>query len=400
MSKSKVTKLSFDNTEVAFQSKTDFELKKSFWLFKLVGNNFIVKWSPLLLKIALFLRLPIKGIIKKTIFSQFCGGEFIHDCENSIVTLAQYNVKTILDYSVEGQINEADFEQVTNEIIKTIHRAKGDENIPFAVFKISGLGRFNILEKVSANQNLSDSETLEFDQIKDRVKRICQKAFDLNVNIFIDAEESWIQNTIDHLATSMMRLFNKEQVIVYNTLQMYRWDRLAFLKQSYADAENGNYHLGLKIVRGAYMEKERKRAEEFDYPSPIQKDKKSCDQDFDLALSYCINHIDKISICAGTHNEESTLKLVELMTENNVLKDDNRLYFSQLLGMSDHISFNLAKQGYNVVKYMPYGPVKEVIPYLLRRADENTSVGGQTTKELALIEKEISRRKLKASVEA
>ena len=392
MSKSKVTKLSFDNTEVAFQSKTDFELKKSFWLFKLVGNNFIVKWSPLLLKIALFLRLPIKGIIKKTIFSQFCGGEFIHDCENSIVTLAQYNVKTILDYSVEGQINEADFEQVTNEIIKTIHRAKGDENIPFAVFKISGLGRFNILEKVSANQNLSDSETLEFDQIKDRVKRICQKAFDLNVNIFIDAEESWIQNTIDHLATSMMRLFNKEQVIVYNTLQMYRWDRLAFLKQSYADAENGNYHLGLKIVRGAYMEKERKRAEEFDYPSPIQKDKKSCDQDFDLALSYCINHIDKISICAGTHNEESTLKLVELMTENNVLKDDNRVYFSQLLGMSDHISFNLAKQGYNVVKYMPYGPVKEVLPYLIRRAQENTSIAGQTSRELTLIIQERNRR--------
>lgn len=392
MSKSKVTNLSFENTKVAFQSKTDFELKKSFWLFKLVGNNFIVKWSPLLLKIALFLRLPIKGIIKKTIFSQFCGGEFIHDCEKSIITLAQYKVKTILDYSVEGQINEADFEQVTNEIIKTIHRAKGDENIPFAVFKISGLGRFNILEKVSANHSLSDSETLEFNQIKNRVKRICQKAFDLNVNIFIDAEESWIQNTIDHLATSMMRLFNKEHVIVYNTLQMYRWDRLAFLKQSYADAENGNYHLGLKIVRGAYMEKERKRAEEFGYPSPIQKDKKSCDQDFDLALSYCINHIDKISICAGTHNEKSTLKLVELMTKNNVLKDDNRVYFSQLLGMSDHISFNLAKQGYNVVKYMPYGPVKEVLPYLIRRAQENTSIAGQTSRELTLIIQERNRR--------
>ncbi len=392
MSKSKVTNLSFENTKVAFQSKTDFELKKSFWLFKLVGNNFIVKWSPLLLKIALFLRLPIKGIIKKTIFSQFCGGEFIHDCEKSIITLAQYKVKTILDYSVEGQINEADFEQVTNEIIKTIHRAKGDENIPFAVFKISGLGRFNILEKVSANHSLSDSETLEFNQIKNRVKRICQKAFDLNVNIFIDAEESWIQNTIDHLATSMMRLFNKEHVIVYNTLQMYRWDRLAFLKQSYADAENGNYHLGLKIVRGAYMEKERKRAEEFGYPSPIQKDKKSCDQDFDLALSYCINHIDKISICAGTHNEKSTLKLVELMTKNNVLKDDKRVYFSQLLGMSDHISFNLAKQGYNVVKYMPYGPVKEVLPYLIRRAQENTSIAGQTSRELTLIIQERNRR--------
>lgn len=392
MSKSKVTNLSFENTKVAFQSKTDFELKKSFWLFKLVGNNFIVKWSPLLLKIALFLRLPIKGIIKKTIFSQFCGGEFIHDCEKSIITLAQYKVKTILDYSVEGQINEADFEQVTNEIINTIHRAKGDENIPFAVFKISGLGRFNILEKVSANHSLSDSETLEFNQIKNRVKRICQKAFDLNVNIFIDAEESWIQNTIDHLATSMMRLFNKEHVIVYNTLQMYRWDRLAFLKQSYADAENGNYHLGLKIVRGAYMEKERKRAEEFGYPSPIQKDKKSCDQDFDLALSYCINHIDKISICAGTHNEKSTLKLVELMTKNNVLKDDNRVYFSQLLGMSDHISFNLAKQGYNVVKYMPYGPVKEVLPYLIRRAQENTSIAGQTSRELTLIIQERNRR--------
>ena len=380
MSKDKINQISFENTEIAFQAKTSFELKKSYWLFKLVGSNVLVRWSPLLLKLALFLRLPIKKIIKNTIFSQFCGGEFINDCEDNIRNLAKYKVKTILDYSVEGQVNESDFNNVTNEIINTIERAKGENNIPFAVFKVSGLGRFNLLKKVSANLNLDEVEIAEYKQIKERVRKICQKAHEYHVNIFIDAEESWIQDAIDDLATTMMRLFNREKAIVYNTLQMYRWDRFAYLKQSYADAENGNYKLGLKIVRGAYMEKERIRAQEFGYPSPIHSDKKSCDKDYDLALAYCINHIHKISICAGTHNEMSTLRLTELMNENNIKKNDDRIFFSQLLGMSDHISFNLANAGYNVVKYMPYGPVKKVIPYLIRRAQENTSISGQSSR--------------------
>ena len=392
MSKGKMKIISFDDTEIAFQAKTNSELKKSYWLFKLVGNNVLVRWSPLLLRLALFLRLPILGIVKKTIFSQFCGGEFIKDCENNIRHLAKYRVKTILDYSVEGQDNEYEFDKVAREIIKTIERAKNDDNIPFAVFKISGLGRFNLLKKVSAKLSLNESEISEYKQVKERVRLICQKAHEYNVKIFIDAEESWIQDAIDGMATSMMRQFNGKKTIVYNTLQMYRWDRLAFLKQSYADAENGNYKLGLKIVRGAYMEKERTRANEYGYPSPIHLDKKSCDNDYDLALTYCINHIDKIAICAGTHNEVSSLKLTDLMLERNISKDDERIYFSQLLGMSDHISFNLANAGYNVVKYMPYGPVKKVIPYLIRRAQENTSISGQTSRELILIMKERERR--------
>ncbi len=387
-----MSKISFDNTEIAFKAKSTSDLQKSYWLFKLVGNNFLVKLGPALLNIAFFLRLPIKSLIKNTIFEQFCGGESIKDCEKRIQSLARYNVDTILDYSVEGSSNKENFDLTASEIIRTIERAKDDENIPFAVFKTSGLARIELLEKISTNSTLNEKEKIEFELLKDRVKLICQKAYDLEVRIFIDAEESWIQNAIDDLATSMMRIYNTEKAIVYNTLQMYRWDRIAFLKQSYADAENGNYYLGLKIVRGAYMEKERERAAELGYSSPIQKDKESCDKDYDLALAYCINHIDKIAICAGTHNEKSSLKLIDLMRENNILKDDNRVYFSQLLGMSDHISFNLANEGYNVVKYMPYGPVKLVMPYLIRRAQENTSISGQTGRELSLIIKERNRR--------
>ena len=384
--------LSFENTEIAFQSKTTKELKKSYWLFKLIANNFIVKVSPSLLKIAFLLRLPIKGLIKKTIFQQFCGGESISDCTNSINALAKYNIGTILDYSVEGKSNEDDFERVRLETIKTIKKAKHNTNIPFAVFKTSGLSRLKLLEKVGSNNKLNEKEKEEFEQVKKRVEDICKTAFENNVRVFIDAEESWIQDAIDGLAIAMMRKYNTEKAIVFNTLQMYRWDRFAYLKQCYADAKNANYYLGLKIVRGAYMEKERERAAQMGYPSPIQKDKISCDNDYNLALTYCTNHIDKIAFCAGTHNEESSRLLTELMSENNILKDDYRIYFSQLLGMSEHISFNLSNNGYNVAKYMPYGPVKDVMPYLIRRAQENTSISGQTGRELSLIIKEKERR--------
>ena len=385
--------LSFENTEVAFQSKTTSQLNKSYWLFKLVSNNTLVKISPILLKIAFFLRLPIKELVKRTIFEQFCGGESIETCGQRIKDLAKYQIGTILDYSVEGKSNEEDFNRVTQETIRTILKAKDENNIPFAVFKTSGLARIELLEKLSnSKEELSKEEKSEYERVKERIKTICSTAYENNVRIFIDAEESWIQDAIDKLATSMMRKFNEEKAIVFNTLQMYRWDRFAYLKQSYADAENGNYFLGLKIVRGAYMEKERERAEEMGYPSPIQKDKKSCDNDYNLALTFCIGYIDKIALCAGTHNEESSILLTKLMAENNLLKDDNRVYFSQLLGMSDHISFNLSKHGYNVAKYMPYGPVKDVLPYLIRRAEENTSISGQTGRELALIIKEKNRR--------
>ncbi len=385
--------LSFENTEIAFQSKSTKQLNKSYWLFKLVSNNTLVKVSPFLLKIAFTLRLPIKGLIKQTIFEQFCGGESIDKCDKRIQSLANYNIGTILDYSVEGKSNEDDFNRVTQETIRTILKAKVDDNIPFAVFKTSGLARLELLEKVSNSKvELNEEEKEEFKRVKERINSICATACKNNVRLFIDAEESWIQDAIDDIVVSMMRKYNSERAIVFNTLQMYRWDRFAYLKQSYADAENGNYFLGLKIVRGAYMEKERERAEKMGYPSPIQNDKASCDNDYNLALRFCINHIDKIALCAGTHNEQSSMLLTQLMAENNILKNDQRVYFSQLLGMSEHISFNLSKHEYNVAKYMPYGPVKDVLPYLIRRAEENTSIAGQTGRELGLIIKEKKRR--------
>jgi len=385
--------LSFENTEIAFQSKSTKQLNKSYWLFKLVSNNTLVKVSPFLLKIAFALKLPIKGLIKQTIFEQFCGGESIEKCDRSIQSLAKYNIGTILDYSVEGKSSEDDFNRVTQETIRTILKAKDNDNIPFAVFKISGLARLELLEKVSNSKlELNKEEKEDFKRVKERIDSICTTAHKNNVRLFIDAEESWIQDAIDDIVVSMMRKYNGEQAIIFNTLQMYRWDRLAYLKQSYADAENGNYFLGLKIVRGAYMEKERERAEKMGYTSPIQKNKTSCDNDYNLALRFCINNIDKIVLCAGTHNEQSSMFLTHLMAENNILKNDQKVYFSQLLGMSEHISFNLSKHEYNVAKYMPYGPVKEVLPYLIRRAEENTSIAGQTGRELSLIIKEKKRR--------
>ena len=384
--------ISFDNTEIAFQGKSKKDLNRAYWLFKLVSSNTLVKLGPILLNIALFLRLPILGLVKATIYKHFCGGESIKDSQKTIEDLANYQIGTILDYSVEGQESEANFDSGMREIIATIERASGDEKIPFSVFKITGLGRFALLKKVNAKQTLNDNEKKEYERIKNRINTICQKAHNLSVPIFIDAEESWIQDTIDEISTDMMRQYNKKCAIVYNTLQMYRWDRLPYLKQCHTDAENYQYFLGLKLVRGAYMEKERARAEKLGYVSPIQKNKDSTDKDYDLAVSFCIEHIDRIAICAGTHNEVSSTKLTQLLEEKGIDKNDKRVYFSQLLGMSDHISYNLAHTNYNVAKYVPYGPLEEVMPYLIRRAEENTSIAGQTGRELALIMKEKVRR--------
>ena len=384
--------ISFDNTEIAFQGKSKKDLNRAYWLFKLVSNNTLVKVGPALLNIALFLRFPILGLIKTTIFKHFCGGESIIDSQKTIEELSHYQIGTILDYSVEGQESEANFDVVMEETIATIERAAGDNKIPFSVFKITGVGRFALLEKVNAKQTLSENEKKEYERVKNRINTICKKAHSLSVPIFIDAEESWIQDTIDDIAIAMMHQYNKERAIVYNTLQMYRWDRLAYLKQCYADAENHKYFLGLKLVRGAYMEKERARAEKLGYASPIQKNKASTDKDYDIAIFFCVENIDRIAFCAGTHNENSSAKLTKLLVDKGIDKNDNRVYFSQLLGMSDHISYNLAFAKYNVAKYVPYGPVKEVMPYLIRRAEENTSITGQTSRELALIMKEKARR--------
>ena len=386
----------FENTEIAFRSKNDADLNRAFWLFKIIGNPSVVKFGKWATNLALSINLPIDPIIKKTIFKQFCGGTTIQDCEQTIQQLSNYNIGTILDYSVEGKIKEEDFEKTTDEIIATIVRASKDTKIPYAVFKVTGIATFSLLEKANSIENeLTENEKKSFASIVSRVDRICKSGFDCGIPVFIDAEESWIQDTIDRLAQTMMAKYNKDKAIVFNTIQMYRHDRLDFLMKVIHDSKINGYHYGIKLVRGAYMEKERARALQMNYPSPIQPNKGSTDNDYNKALSVILENFNHLSLCAGTHNEESSLLLTELLEKFNVNKDDQRIYFAQLLGMSDHISYNLSSEGFNVAKYVPYGPIKEVLPYLLRRADENTSVAGQTSRELSLLSKEKERRKKK-----
>ena len=388
--------ISFDNTEVAFRGKSKGDLNRAYWLFKVVSSPAMVRFGKWATNVALRLKLPIKAIIKKTIFRQFCGGESIQESLKASKTLASRNVKTILDYSIEGKTKEEDFDKTVQEIIGTIREGENNKNIPFAVFKVTGICLHDILEKSNDGiENLSTEEKKDYDKLKERVSIICSEAYNRNVPIFIDAEESWIQNTIDRLAYEMSVKFNQKTAIVYNTVQLYRHDRLAFLKSEIARADKENFKLGVKLVRGAYMEKERDRAEEQGYTSPIQPNKDAADKDFNASLKVVIERIDRVSFCAGTHNEESSMLLVKLLKEYGVDSSDPRAYFAQLLGMSDHISFNLADNDLMVAKYVPYGPIKEVLPYLIRRADENTSVTGQTGRELSLIMKERKRRKTK-----
>jgi proline dehydrogenase len=387
--------LSFDNTEISFSGKSNKDLNRSYWLFKMVSNQTFVSIGKSLTTFAIQTHLPIKGLIKATIFKQFCGGETIEECDKAIKELAKFKIGTILDYSVEGKESEIDFDACSTETIATIAKAKNDKNIPFCVFKVTGMARFDLLEKVSSKIALSAPENLEFERIKNRVNSICKAANIAGIPVFIDAEESWIQEAIDNLANQMMVLYNKDKAIVYNTYQLYRKDRLTYLKKSFEAAQQLNYFLGAKLVRGAYMEKERNRAIEKNYPSPIHESKENTDADYDSAVEFCTENISRIAICAGTHNENSSMKLADLMQKRNIPSDTKNIYFSQLLGMSDHISFNLANANFNVAKYVPYGPVNEVLPYLIRRAQENTSVKGQTGRELNLIMKEKARRNLK-----
>ncbi|MBS1647210.1 MAG: proline dehydrogenase family protein [Bacteroidetes bacterium] len=388
--------ISFNDTEKAFISKNNQDLSRSYQLFKIIGNPTVVKLGSFFTPLALSLHLPIKRLIKNTIYKQFVGGETIADCNQTIQELAKYNIGTILDYSVEGKETEVDFDACTNEIIETIHRAKNDAHIPFCVFKVTGLARFALLEKISAKQSLSPAEQHEWQRVKQRVQSICKEAHSFSKPIFFDAEESWIQPAIDDLATENKEQYNQQQAIIFNTYQLYRHDRLLYLEQCIKDAKEKNYHIGAKLVRGAYMEKERKRASEKGYPSPIQVNKEGSDADYNRALELCVKNNSHVSICAGTHNEQSSLYLTQLMQQHQIAPNDTRIYFAQLLGMSDHISYNLSLAGYNVAKYVPYGPIKEVLPYLLRRAQENTSVKGQTGRELSLIIKEKKRRKEKS----
>jgi proline dehydrogenase len=385
--------LSFDNTEIAFASKSDLDLRRAWALFSMLGRKSLVDGGKKLTEVAFALHLPVKGAIKATLFRQFVGGETINECAHTIAALAKYNIGTILDYSSEGKRSEGSFEATTQELLRGIAFAKGNTHVPFAVFKVTGLARFELLEKVSTGAPLSPQEQAEYKRVEDRIDRICRAAAAAETPVYIDAEESWIQPAIDDVALRMMRRYNHDHAWVWNTIQLYRHDRLAYLKQLYTDTRADNLHLGFKLVRGAYMEKERDRAAKQGYPSPIQPDKASTDRDFDAAVDFCLQHIDAIAFCAGSHNEDSNLKLTQQMATYQIPANHPHVWFAQLLGMSDHISYNLAQAGYNVAKYVPYAPVREIVPYLIRRAEENTSVAGQTSRELSLILKEMQRRR-------
>jgi proline dehydrogenase len=387
--------LSFSNTEIAFSSKSNKELKRTHLLFKLMNNPHFVTISSSMALWAVKLGLPFsKKIIKATIFPQFCGGENLLDCQSTIDKLYDYNTLTILDYGAEGKSSEEELNKVLEENIKAIEMAAANNSVPIISVKITGLVDNLILEKLNKGAVLTEGENREYQQLKDRLDTLCEKANELGVGVFIDAEESWIQKPIDDLTKEMMIQYNNEKCIVFNTYQLYRHDKLQQLKDDHAWALSEDIILGAKLVRGAYMEKERERAEEKGYPSPIQPNKEATDRDFDAAVNYCIENYETISSCCASHNLKSNLHQAQLIHRMGLDKSHSHLNFSQLYGMSDFITFNLAEAGYNVAKYVPYGPVKEVIPYLLRRARENTSITGEMSRELSLIDKEIKRREV------
>lgn len=388
--------ISFDDTATAFSYKSDKELNKANFVFTVVNHPWVSAFSTGVVKLALKLNLPVEGMIKATVFEHFCGGESIDKAEQAIQKLGNYHVGTILDYSVEGEHTEKGFDATMEETLLTIEKAKASKHIPFSVFKVTGLASAELLEKIQLKQTLTADEEQAFERVRQRIDTICAKAFSYQIPVLVDAEETWIQNPIDALAYEMMLKYNKEKAIVYNTYQLYRTESLKNLRDAFHTAAMHNYYLGAKLVRGAYMEKERKRAAENNYPDPIQPTKEATDEAFNKALEFCVDNKQRISFVCGSHNDYSNYYLTVLMNKHGLKASDQRVYFAQLFGMSDNISFNLAKAGYCVAKYVPYGPVKSVMPYLFRRAEENTSVAGQSSRELTLIRKELKRRKSKA----
>jgi proline dehydrogenase len=388
--------ISFADTKIAFSYKSDAALKKSYLLFAAVNYPLLSKLGTNIVKFGMKVKVPMKGIVKGTIFQQFCGGETIAECENTIDTLARHGVKTILDFAVEGGSGAFAYDAILEEIKKTIDRAQGDPHIPFSVFKPTALAPIDLLANLQLGLSPSDQEKEEFERVKKRFDTLAKKCFDSGVRLLVDSEDSWIQQPIDQMVYALMARYNRERAVVYNTYQFYRKGMLDALKNAYADAERQGYFLGVKLVRGAYMEKERERASAMGYEDPILPDKDATDDQYNDALDYCMQHIDRIAICSGSHNEKSNYLLAELMQQQNLSPEDERVYFAQLYGMSDNISFNLAHAGYNVVKYVPYGPVRAVLPYLFRRAEENTSIAGQSSRELALVKRELKRRKTEA----
>lgn len=387
------TDLIFDNTEVAFALKTDSELERAYFLFKMISIEPLVRIGTAATNFAIKAHLPVEGLIRATVFDHFCGGVNEKDCLSVIDKMYEKGVSSVLDYSVEGKENEKEFDDAKNMILNIIEFAKSKNAMPIAVFKPTGFGRLILYEKIGRGEVLNENEQEEWSRVVNRFDEVCKKAKTCNIAVLIDAEESWMQDSSDQLVTEMMKKYNTEKPIVYNTLQMYRHDRLSFLEQEHKKAKAGNYYLGFKLVRGAYMEKENDRAEDKGYKTPICESKFATDQNFNNGLKYIMNNLDSISLFAGTHNEDSSYLLMQLMKEKGIQNSDTRVWFAQLYGMSDHISFNLSHKGYNVAKYVPFGPVKDVMPYLIRRAEENTSVAGQTGRELALLTKEKKRRK-------
>ncbi|HJY12986.1 MAG TPA: proline dehydrogenase family protein, partial [Flavobacterium sp.] len=353
----------------------------------------LVRIGTAVTNFAIKAHLPVEGLIRATVFDHFCGGINEDDCITVVDKMFTKGVSSVLDYSVEGKEEEAQFDAALEMTLKTIEFAKERLAIPFAVFKPTGLGRFELYEKLGEKQTLNPTEQAEWDRVVARFDKVCSEAHKKDVALLIDGEESWMQDAADDLVTDMMRKYNKEKAIVFNTLQMYRWDRLDYLKRLHEIAKAEGFFIGMKLVRGAYMEKENKRAEEKNYVSPICVSKEATDVNYDEAVHYMLDHLETMSIFAGTHNELSSYKLMEMMQERGIAKNDNRIWFGQLYGMSDNISYNLAENGYNVAKYLPFGPVKDVMPYLIRRAEENTSVAGQTSRELSMIKAERKRRK-------
>ena len=385
----------FDNTETAFALKSDSDLEKAYFLFKMIKSEPLVRMGTAVTKFALKSHLPVEGLIRSTVFDHFCGGVSEEDCLPTVEKLYSMNVHSILDYSAEGKEEDAQFDKardITIGIIKNY--AKNNPAIPFAVFKPTGFGRFGIYEKITANEPLTEEEKEEWQRVVDRYDAVARAAFENDVPLLIDAEETWMQTAADDLIEAMMEKYNTEKPIVFGTLQLYRWDRLDYLKGLHERGKQKGFKIGMKLVRGAYMEKERERAQKLGYKDPICKDKPTTDENYNTVMRYMFDNLEDMSIFNGTHNEESAYLLMQWIDEAGLKRNDPRLWFGQLYGMSDHISFNLAKEGFNVAKYLPFGPVKDVMPYLIRRAEENTSVAGQTTRELDLITKEKKRRRL------
>ena len=387
----------FENTAVAFAPKTDGEILKAKWLFSLISNNKLVSIGTSLADLALKLHLPIAPIFRITVYQHFCGGETFDECKKTIAKLDENHVFALLNYGVELKEEEGDFDKTIERNLEALEFAGKNKDAKVLCVKITGFGRHGLFEKIQEGKKLSKAESEEYDRVVARLDKLCESASRNDVSIYVDAEESWIQDPLDAMVEDMITKYNSKRAVVFNTLQLYRWDRLDYLHKQLAAAKSKGFVLGLKLVRGAYMEKERERAAEKGYKSPIHDDKPAVDVDFDASMNICLDNLDHIAVCIASQSEASNMLAIKQIDAKKIDRKHPHIIFSQLFGMGDNITFNLARLGFNASKYLPYGPVKDVIPYLIRRAQENTSVSGQMGRELRLLTTEIERRKKRPS---